>query len=310
MNPYVQNVVWPNVVSFLEFPEACRLRDVCSELRDCVGAFYRNGITLRSPHGSSTKNVRALQKRFPANRDWTFITHFGDGSLAPLKRSARSVTLIGCKALTDAGLKHLRGVHTVRILPPRPGATFICHITDAGLAHLAGIHTLEIAGHSDFTDAGLAHLAGIQSLRLTRGFRITDAGLAYLAGIHTLDLQRLDASRNITDAGLVHLAGIHTLKLSNHHGQITDIGIAALRGIHTLLLDGDVIDRIPWWNKSLIPITWAGLSQLKGIQELNVWCGCEPNRSNEWYNRPPTPDWMKSFAGRMNHYREAHGLRV
>jgi len=37
-------------------------------------------------------------------------------------------------------------------------------ITDAGLAHLAGIHTLNMDGCTGITDAGLAHLTGIHTL--------------------------------------------------------------------------------------------------------------------------------------------------
>ena len=37
-------------------------------------------------------------------------------------------------------------------------------ITDAGLAHLAGIHTLNMRWCDQITDAGLAHLAGIHAL--------------------------------------------------------------------------------------------------------------------------------------------------
>jgi hypothetical protein len=37
-------------------------------------------------------------------------------------------------------------------------------ITDAGLAHLTGIHTLNMRGCTRITDAGLAHLTGIHTL--------------------------------------------------------------------------------------------------------------------------------------------------
>jgi hypothetical protein len=36
-------------------------------------------------------------------------------------------------------------------------------ITDAGLAHLTGIHTLDVSGCDEITDAGLAHLTGIHT---------------------------------------------------------------------------------------------------------------------------------------------------
>jgi hypothetical protein len=60
-------------------------------------------------------------------------------------------------------------------------------ITDAGLAHLTGIHTLDMSGwRMRITDAGLAHLTGIHTLACGYCTRITDAGLAYLTGIHLL----------------------------------------------------------------------------------------------------------------------------
>ena len=40
----------------------------------------------------------------------------------------------GCGRITDAGLAHLTGIHTLDM--------YGCEITDAGLVHLTGIHTL------------------------------------------------------------------------------------------------------------------------------------------------------------------------
>ena len=62
-------------------------------------------------------------------------------------------------------------------------------ITDAGLAHLTGIHTLVMHGCAQITDAGLAHLTGIHTLDMCCCERITDVGLAHLTGIHTLDMR-------------------------------------------------------------------------------------------------------------------------
>jgi hypothetical protein len=39
-------------------------------------------------------------------------------------------------------------------------------ITDAGLAHLTGIHTLDMSRCTRITDAGLAHLTGIHTLNM------------------------------------------------------------------------------------------------------------------------------------------------
>jgi hypothetical protein len=40
-------------------------------------------------------------------------------------------------------------------------------ITDAGLAHLTGIHTLNMHNCARITDAGLAHLIGIHTLLMS-----------------------------------------------------------------------------------------------------------------------------------------------
>ncbi len=61
-----------------------------------------------------------------------------------------------CSGITDAGLAHLRGIHTLNM-------GYCIGTTNAGLAHLAGIHTLSRYG-SGVTDGGLAHLAGIHTL--------------------------------------------------------------------------------------------------------------------------------------------------
>jgi hypothetical protein len=45
----------------------------------------------------------------------------------------------GCAQITDAGLAHLTGIHTLDM-------SRCARITDAGLAHLTGIHTLYVRG--------------------------------------------------------------------------------------------------------------------------------------------------------------------
>jgi len=44
-----------------------------------------------------------------------------------------------CSQITDAGLAHLTGIHTLNM-------SRCARITDAGLAHLTGIHTLYVRG--------------------------------------------------------------------------------------------------------------------------------------------------------------------
>jgi hypothetical protein len=58
-----------------------------------------------------------------------------------------------CALITDAGLAHLTGIHTLNMDDCRL-------ITDAGLAHLTGIHTLYMGGCNPAT------IAAARALRL------------------------------------------------------------------------------------------------------------------------------------------------
>jgi hypothetical protein len=112
--------------------------------------------------------------------------------------------------LTDAGLKHLRGMNSLRSLAM--GGT---QITDAGLQHLEGLTELEYVGlrANNVTDAGLARLQKLTALTgLTLSeTKVTDAGLARLKGLTKMDYLRIDQTA-ITDAGLEHLHGMTQLK--------------------------------------------------------------------------------------------------
>jgi hypothetical protein len=58
-----------------------------------------------------------------------------------------------CEQITDAGLAHLTGIHTLNM-------GWCTLITDAGLAHLTGIHNLGMVG------CPLAIIAAARALRL------------------------------------------------------------------------------------------------------------------------------------------------
>jgi hypothetical protein len=99
-----------------------------------------------------------------------------------------------CSRVTDAGLAHLRGLHSLRFLDLRG-----CRVTDAGLGHLGGLTSLRhlnLAGCEQVTDAGLTHLRGLTSLRHLElwGCRVTDAGLAHLQGLVCLRFLGKDAA--------------------------------------------------------------------------------------------------------------------
>ena len=92
-------------------------------------------------------------------------------------------------------------------------------ITDAGLRHLRGMGTLrQLFLHaSPITDEGLAHLNGLIRLQLLTlvDTKVTDAGLPYLRGMRSL--QELDVPTAVTDSGIRGLqAGLPSVQI--HRG--------------------------------------------------------------------------------------------
>jgi hypothetical protein len=112
-------------------------------------------VDLKSPTRASRTS--------PASTRWTF----------------RMVFLGRGPQITDAGLAHLAGIHTLNMR----GCT---GITDAGLAYLAGIKTLDMSGCPGITDASLAHLAGVQELFMTGCNRAT-IFTARALGLHVVE---------------------------------------------------------------------------------------------------------------------------
>ncbi|MDG1894588.1 MAG: hypothetical protein P8J37_06750 [Fuerstiella sp.] len=80
------------------------------------------------------------------------------------------------KPLTDAGLRHLRGLANVQKIWLNG-----TKITDAGLEHLKGLSTLKELGlfETDVTDAGLHHLHVLSNLEdlIVERTKVTDAGV-------------------------------------------------------------------------------------------------------------------------------------
>jgi hypothetical protein len=60
-------------------------------------------------------------------------------------------------------------------------------ITDAGLAHLTGIHTLDMSECERITDAGLAHLTGIHTLLYIFGCNLATIAAARARGFHVTE---------------------------------------------------------------------------------------------------------------------------
>jgi len=131
--------------------------------------------------------------------------------------------------LTDAGLKHLKGLANLEAL-------FLgrnVEITDAGLIYLKGLTNLKYLdlNFTKVTGAGLVHLKGLKNLEFLAliGTRVTDAGLVHLKGLTNLKELILGVT-DVTDAGLIHLEGLTKLKHLNLIAtKITPAGVKKLK---------------------------------------------------------------------------------
>ena len=89
------------------------------------------------------------------------------------------------RAITDADLKHLRGMAKLEHLYLNGTP-----ITDVGMKHIRPLVNLRVLGLNvtQITDAGLVHLKGLPKLThlLLSGTQITDAGLAHLKELISL----------------------------------------------------------------------------------------------------------------------------
>jgi tRNA A-37 threonylcarbamoyl transferase component Bud32 len=150
--------------------------------------------------------------------------------------------LLGCEAITDAGLAQVRGLTALKVLTLNKCRA----ITDAGLAHLKGLtalQELDLTLCASFTNAGLTHLKGLTGLRKLRLFQcrqITDAGLAHLKGLAALEDLDLNWCDEITNAGLAHLGVLSRLRslILSGCSRLTDAALVPLRGLTALhLLD-------------------------------------------------------------------------
>jgi len=162
------------------------------------------------------------------------------------------------KAITDAGLVHLKGLTYLQVLilsEPK--------VTDAGLAHLKGLKNLRflgLAGTNNVTDAGLVHLKGMKNLgKLNLGFtNVAGAGLVHLKGLKNLTALDLTFTR-VNDAGLTHLkelANLAGLTLMGTH--VTNAGLAHLKGL----------SRLYFLYLQDTAVTDAGLVNLEGLTNL------------------------------------------
>jgi Leucine-rich repeat (LRR) protein len=175
-------------------------------------------------------------------------------SLPKLKK----LNLDGCP-ISDAGLSQLRSEHVAELSLSQTA------ITDAGLRSLAGLsslRSLNLQG-TKVTDAGLAHLGAVKGLAELNlaGTNVTGKGFAHLKAKPDLEKLILDDS-SVADDALAELAGCPNLAfLHLSETAITDAGLDKLhevKSLRSVALEGSDVTR-------------AGVDRLKGaVKRINV----------------------------------------
>jgi hypothetical protein len=112
-------------------------------------------------------------KSFNINVSGSKIT---DYQLKQVFTNCRIINLNNCYQITDNGLKHLIGVHTIDL-------RYHNQITDNGLKHLIGVHTINLRYCNQITDNGLKYLINVRTIHLNECNQITNNGRKYLKNI-------------------------------------------------------------------------------------------------------------------------------
>ena len=157
---------------------------------------------------------------------------------------------------TDADLEILKAFTQVRGL--NLGSSL--GVTDAGMKHLKGLTALEHLDlqHTTVGDAGLEHLKGLIKLKklILAGTPVTDAGLKYLKGLTDLRSLNLCLCTTVTDAAVENLAGLTKIQdLDLNSVQVTDAGLKHLHGFTAL-------ERM---NVGDTKVTRAGIQELSRV---------------------------------------------
>lgn len=195
----------------------------------------------------------------------------GDDALAAQLSQLRNLEILSffrskrpTKRLTDAGLKHIVGMPSLKhLLFDSP------YVSDTAMGFVgrnAGLETLEVIAER-ITDDGIAALArsavaGRLSELAVESPGLTDAALRHVAHMHlrTLELRRSP----ITDAGLRHLRECQSLRfLSFVQTRLTGVGFKELEGLEGLravkLSGGPISD-----------VGLAAIGRLKGLRALTL----------------------------------------
>ncbi len=195
-----------------------------SEVRDVtigLHAFLEPGeqVALSQTSKTMNTNFRAYQGR---RREITYH-NITDQELENLVTSAsdlRTLNLVGCKNLTDNGIKLLSSLTKLKNL----------HLSDC----------------NQVTDAGLKHLASLtqlESLKLIKCRQLTNEGLKeYLTSLAQLQILHLDLEGcpslpgEITGEIIKHLTALplHTLSFNGCLGRVTDEDLKPLSSLAKL----------------------------------------------------------------------------
>ena len=185
--------------------------------------------------------------------EWLSVsgTHVTDAGLAHLTKLKRLATLqAGRRPVPSFAVVNTpQGMESRPNIPPDQNAE--TQVTDAGLKHLATIVTLrslDLRG-ANISDDGLKQLRSalvkLKSLSL-EGTPITDAGVAHLAALDWARIAGLEATK-LTDAGLVTIGKLPNLEmLTLNKTAITNAGLpqlTSLKKLATLWLNETQVNR-------------------------------------------------------------------
>jgi RNA polymerase sigma factor (sigma-70 family) len=212
-------------------------------------------------------------------------TQLTDADLKILKqfKGLRQLGLVGCHAVTDAGLKEIKDLNELRVL--RLGGTAV---TDAGLKELKGLKELRHLGlaGTQVTDKGLKELKGLKNLRelVLAQTGVTDEGLKEFKDLKELRELRLSGTA-VADAGLKQLKELKALLILDLAGTpVTDAGLGELKELkklqalglaHTTVTDDGLkeledLKELRELQLGRTTVTDAGLKALKGLNELRL----------------------------------------
>jgi Leucine-rich repeat (LRR) protein len=210
-----------------------------------------------------------------------------DHDLAPLASFDRLEEFsISGAPITDAGLKHLSKLTSLRILSlwDTPG------VTDAGLAHLAALTKLQTLNlyRCDITDAGLVHLrwmTNLEALFLSKT-KVTGPGLSHLGRMSKL--KSLFTPTN--SAGLTHIGRLSSLRELYAYDTASPTPsdglaqLAGLKGLSVLILGDNLcsasgltqiaghtgLTRLEIGGDGVTDAELVHVARIKGLQQLTV----------------------------------------